>query len=104
MQDRVTVAVDEDLSDLILGFLQRKHGDCNAILQAVPIRDYDSVLRIAHRIKGEGGSYGFDAMTEIGRSIEQAAALGDDRSVIRLVAELLSYLERVDVVFQPSAD
>jgi HPt (histidine-containing phosphotransfer) domain-containing protein len=104
MADRVTVEVDADLSDLIPGFLQRKHGDCDAILQAVPLRDYDSIRRIAHRLKGEGGSYGFDAMTDMGRSIERAAALGDDRTVTTLVAELLSYLERVDVVFQPSGD
>jgi HPt (histidine-containing phosphotransfer) domain-containing protein len=104
MADRVTVEVDEDLSDLIPGFLQRKHGDCDAILQALPLRDYDSIRKIAHRLKGEGGSYGFDAMTEIGRSIEQAATLSDDRTVTTLVAELLSYLDSVDVVFQPSAD
>ena len=37
-------------------------------------RDYAEIGRIAHRVKGEGGSYGFDTMTEIGRSLEHAAA------------------------------
>lgn len=104
MPDRVTVNIDEDLRDLIPGFFERKHGDCNAILKALPIRDYDSIRKIAHRIKGEGGSYGFDTMTEIGRSIEQAIGARDDHAVGALVTELIAYLDRVDVVFQPASD
>jgi HPt (histidine-containing phosphotransfer) domain-containing protein len=104
MPDRVIVEVDEDLSDLIPGFLTNKRADIDTIFEAVARRDYAQIGRIAHRIKGEGGSYGFDAMTETGRSLEHAAALRDDSAVTTLARQLLSYLDRVEIVFQPSRE
>jgi HPt (histidine-containing phosphotransfer) domain-containing protein len=104
MPDRTIVEVDEDLSDLIPGFLTHKRADIAAIFEAVTQRDYAEISHIAHRIKGEGGSYGFDAMTEIGRSLEQAAATRDDGAVAALARQLLSYLDHLQVVFHPSKE
>jgi len=104
MPDRVIVEVDRDLCDLIPGFMTHKRADIDAIFEAVARRDYAEIRRIAHRIKGEGSSYGFDSMTEIGRALEHAAALRDDGAVTTLARQLLSYLDRVEIVFQPSAE
>jgi HPt (histidine-containing phosphotransfer) domain-containing protein len=104
MPDRVIVAVDQDLSDLIPGFLAHKRTDIDTIFDAVTRRDYAEIGRIAHRVKGEGGSYGFDAITEIGRSLEHAAATRDGGGVTALARQLLSYLDHVEVVFQPSTE
>ena len=68
----------------------------------MPRRDYAEISRIAHRIKGEGGSYGFETMTEMGRSLEQAAAMRDDGAVAMLARQLLNYMDRLEIVFQPS--
>ena len=104
MSDRVIVEVDEGLSDLIPGFLAHKRDDAAQILEAVTARDYESIARIAHRIKGEGGSYGFDTMSELGKSLEQAGAMRDEGAVAALARQLLSYIDHVEVVFQPSSD
>jgi HPt (histidine-containing phosphotransfer) domain-containing protein len=104
MQDRVIVEVDEDLSDLIPGFMTHKRADIAAIFNAVARRDYGEIAGLAHRIKGEGGSYGFEAMTTIARSIELACAARDDGEVVTLARQLLSYLDRLEIVFQPSKE
>ncbi len=104
MPDRVIVQVDEDLSDLIPGFLTHKRDEVATIFEAVTRRDYAAISSLAHRIKGEGGSYGFDSMTEMGRSLENAAAMRDDGAVTTLARQLLSYLDHVEVVFQPSSE
>jgi HPt (histidine-containing phosphotransfer) domain-containing protein len=104
MPDRVIVEVDQDLSDLIPGFLAHKRDDVAAIFEAVARRDYAKVKAIAHRIKGEGGSYGFDSMTELGRSLEQAATTRDDSAVTTLARQLLSYMDRLEIVFHPASD
>ena len=104
MPDRVIVKVDEDLSDLIPGFLTHKRADIDKIFEAVTRRDYAEISHIAHRVKGEGGSYGFDTMTEIGRSLEHAAATRDDGAVTTLARQLLSYLDHVEIVFHPAQD
>jgi HPt (histidine-containing phosphotransfer) domain-containing protein len=102
MSDRVIVEVDEDLSDLIPGFLARKRAEVASIFDAVARRDYEAIGRIAHRIKGEGGSYGFDAMSEIGRSLEHVATVRDDGAVAAVARQLLNYLDHLEIVFQPS--
>jgi len=104
MPDRVIVEVDEDLSDLIPGFLTHKRADIGTIFEALTRHDYAEIGRIAHRIKGEGGSYGFESMTEMARGLEQAVAVHDDGAVTALARQILSYLDRVDVVYQPSKD
>ncbi len=104
MPDRVIVEVDEDLSDLIPGFLTHKRADITTIFEALARRDYAAISSLAHRIKGEGGSYGFESMTEMGRALEQAAATRDDGAVTTLARQLLSYLDRVEIVFQPSSE
>jgi len=96
------VEVDEDLSELIPGFLTHKRADVVTIFDANARRDYAEISRIAHRIKGEGASYGFETMTEMGRSLEQAAAMRDDGAVAMLARQLLNYMDRLEIVFQPS--
>jgi HPt (histidine-containing phosphotransfer) domain-containing protein len=103
MPDRVIVEVDEDLSDLIPGFLAHKRADVMSIFESVARRDYPEISRVAHRIKGEGASYGFDSMTEMGRSLEHAAATRDDGAVTALARQLLDYLDRLEVVFHRSS-
>lgn len=104
MSDRVIVQVDEDLSDLIPGFLARKRAEAASLFEAVGRRDFEEISHIAHRIKGEGGSYGFDAMSEMGRSMQHAATIRDDGAVTTLARQLLNYLDHLEVVFQPSKD
>ena len=104
MPDRVIVEVDEDLSDLIPDFLTHKRAEVATIFDALARRDYAGISGLAHRIKGEGGSYGFDSMTEMARSLEHAAAVRDDGAVTTLARQLLSYMDRVEVRFQPSKE
>jgi HPt (histidine-containing phosphotransfer) domain-containing protein len=104
MESKVIVEVDEDLSDLIPGFLARKRDEANAILDAAQRDDFAVIGRLAHRIKGEGGSYGFDKMSEIGRILEEAARLHSDVAVTRAANDLLDYLERLEIRFHSASE
>ena len=46
------------------------------------------------------GGIGLDAMTEIGLSLEQAANARNPDEIRNLMAQLLNYLERVEVRFE----
>jgi histidine phosphotransfer protein HptB len=100
--EKETIKVDSDLSDLVPGFLARKRDDLHRILAAIANGDYAVVSHLAHRIKGEGGSYGFDRMTELGRGMEEAARKQDSATVERLTRELLNWLDHIDIVYQAS--
>ena len=49
-------------------------------------------------MKGAGGSFGFQAITDIGAALEQAAESVHNDASRKLVGELSSYLDRPEVV------
>lgn len=61
--------------------------------------DFETVATLGHGMRGAGGSYGFPAITDIGAALEQAATDVDRDGSQKWVAELSSYLDRVEVSF-----
>jgi HPt (histidine-containing phosphotransfer) domain-containing protein len=66
--------------------------------QALDRGDFETVESLGHGMRGAGGSYGFQAITDIGASLEQAAASADTDASRKWVGELSSYLDRVEIV------
>jgi Hpt domain len=99
--NKLIVQVDPDLSDLIPGFLEHKRGDTRAILSAAYAEhiDFEALRGIGHKLKGEGGSYGFDAISLYGTEIERAARNHDVETIRRYANELAVYLESVQIKF-----
>jgi len=61
--------------------------------------DYERIRILGHSIKGSGGGYGFDTITELGARIESAAMMGDRVQIMQALEALNEYLERVQVVY-----
>lgn len=99
MSDRIEVRVDPDLEDLVPGFLDNRRKDVSRLEALGAAGDFDGIKRIGHSMKGVGGGYGFDEITNIGAAVEAAAAGGDAAAVAAACARLRDYLERVDVVY-----
>jgi HPt (histidine-containing phosphotransfer) domain-containing protein len=95
---RVRVVVDPDLIDLIPDFLTRKRADLEALEGALASGDLATIAGLGHKIKGEGGSFGFDTMSEIGGALETAGRKGDRESARQLVTDLSDYLEKIEIV------
>ena len=51
-------------------------------------------------MKGSGGGYGFDEITDIGMRIEDAANGSDRDEILRQNERLCQYLQNVKVVYQ----
>jgi len=98
---RVKIEVEPDLMALIPAFLARKREDLLTLKAALESGDLHAIGALGHRIKGEGGSFGFDAMSEIGAGLEAAGKTGDRESARQLVSDLFDYLEKIDVVEGP---
>jgi histidine phosphotransfer protein HptB len=98
--EKIVVHVDADLEDLIPGYLQNRHQDVESVLQAVDKQDFETIRVLGHTMRGTGGGYGFDAITEMGRTLEEAAKSRDIAVIRQGAAALLAYLRAVKVVFQ----
>ena len=97
-QDKIIVSVDPDLIDLIPGFLEKRRRDIQTISMALKKDDFETIRILGHSMKGAGGGYGFQAITDIGKRIEQAAREMRPREIESCLSELASYLSRVEVV------
>ncbi|HVA76845.1 MAG TPA: Hpt domain-containing protein [Candidatus Binataceae bacterium] len=102
MNQKVRVEIDSDLSDLVPVFLARKRADARAIVAAVERAEFDSVAGFAHRLKGDGGSYGFDEISMMGAELESAAQSGDLATAERVARRILSYLDQIEVIYHSS--
>ncbi len=98
MGDRIKVRVDPDLEDLVPGFLENRRKDVGRLTEFLQVPDFTEIRMIGHSMKGAGGGYGFDEITEIGSAIEEAALQEDSEAVQSGIEQLDDYLSRVDVV------
>jgi HPt (histidine-containing phosphotransfer) domain-containing protein len=97
--DRVTVEVDSELESIVPEFLENRKKDCLLINSLLEMSAFGEIRTLGHRMKGAGGSYGFDDISEIGEVVEEAALAGDKEIVRNSVLQLASYLEQVAVVY-----
>ena len=97
-KDRILVRANPKLADLIPGFLQNRRQDVIAMLDALDRGDFETVESLGHGMKGAGGSWGFQAITDIGAALEQAAEGADTDASRKSVGELARYLDRVEIV------
>lgn len=95
---KTTVHIDKIIEDLIPGFLENRRTDIDALREAVETGDMAIIENLGHTMKGAGGGYGFNKITELGDAIELAARQKDGGRVLQLVQELEIYLDNLEVV------
>ena len=98
-KDMIFVRAIPKLADLTPGFLQNRRQDVVAMLDALGRGDFATVESLGHGMKGAGGSWGFQAITDIGAALEQAAESADTEASRKWVGELSRYLDRVEIVY-----
>jgi PAS domain S-box-containing protein len=99
-RDRVLEHIDADLKELIPDYLEERQGDINKIQEALEAADYETVRILGHTLKGSGGGYGFEPISEAGFNIEEAAKQENEEVIKRWVNKLSEYLDSVEVVYE----
>ena|SRR5689334_2161673 len=97
---RVTVLIDADLEELVPGFLENRRKDAATLALAAQASDIDTVRLLGHRMKGDGGGYGFQEISEIGEALEQAARREDWKVINEKINALAAFLTHVEVVYR----
>ena len=100
----ITVVVDPEIKDIIPIFLDNRRGDVTTVLEALDRSDYKTIQILGHSLQGAGGGYGFHAITELGKSLNEAAKDRNAEEIRKLVVELSSYVDRVKVTYDGKPD
>lgn len=95
--EEIVVEVDPDLEDLIPIFLDNRRKDVETLTEALAGRDFEKIRFVGHDMKGAGGGYGFQAISDIGSRLEEAAKNGDPATIQNCIHDLSDYLRRVKV-------
>jgi len=97
--DKIIVQCDPDLEDLIPGYMSNRDKDIIAMRECLTSGNFEKIRTIGHSMKGSGGGYGFDAITDFGDRIENAALASESNKIDQVVRELEDYVHRVEVVY-----
>lgn len=95
-----TITIDKDLEDLIPGYIENRRKDIASIREALGKNDLETIRILGHSMKGSGGGYGFDAITDIGKRIEEAAKGGNAAGIKEALISLSSYLDNINIVYE----
>ena len=89
------VVIDPDIQDLVPRFLENQLARAKLVVDLTGSRDYETVRRIGHNMKGKGKGYGFEVISSFGESLERAAMRSARAEVTRIAKELEEYLAEV---------
>jgi CheY-like chemotaxis protein len=99
--DAVRIDVPEGLEELVPAYLDARRDDVVRAGLLLRRGDLDGVRTLAHNMAGSGRSYGFEPVTDIGRSLEESARAGDIVGSEQHLGALRDYLARVDLAAAP---
>ncbi len=99
-ENGIILYIDQGLEAIVPGFLENRRRDVETLETALEENNLAQIQLIGHRMRGDGGGYGFDAISTMGTALEQAAAREDRDAIRRHTAELIDFLDRVTVVYR----
>ena len=97
--ERILVEIDHELMPIVPEYLEYRRLDCAEIERLLAAGGMECIQIMGHRIKGSGGSFGFDEISAIGEALELAAQDVDADGIRTAVRRLEAYLERVSVEY-----
>ncbi len=66
MNTNTEYKIPPELADIIPGYLERRELDIQALKIFALNDDFTSVAKLGHKLKGNGSSFGFDRISELG--------------------------------------
>jgi HPt (histidine-containing phosphotransfer) domain-containing protein len=97
---RLTVEVSRDFEDIVPIFLGNRRKDVRTLRDALEKQDFSIMQTLGHRMRGDGGGFGFHRITDIGAAIELGAQLQDRSTIEQHIVQLEDFLTRLIVVYR----
>lgn len=92
--------VPEELWPHIEGYVERKEQDLNQMLDLLSRNDFESIDRIAHKVKGSGTSYGFESFTVQAQKIQEAVRSKSRSEIEESIRQLGQEIKKVKSLLQ----
>ena len=96
----VTYNIPEELRDIIPAYLDRRGEDVAKLYLDIAAGDFESIMKVAHKLIGNGSSFGFDKITLLGDMLTQAARQEDTFEVKRLIQEFDNEIQKIKFILE----
>jgi len=93
---------DPDMLEIVREFAAELPARANELEGTLSAGDMKTLKTLAHQLKGAGGGYGFDAITQTAASLEHALKEGTTEAVIKERCALLCETLRAVVIGEGS--
>lgn len=81
-----------EMAALRAAYLARRRAEFSGLERAGQDGDFATICKAGHNLKGTGTAYGFEEITDIGRSLEASAKDGDSSAIDTLLEQLDCYI------------
>jgi PAS domain S-box-containing protein len=102
-RSRDPLCANNGLARLIPSYLENCRKNVIAMQGALDRVDFEALTILGHNLRGSGGAYGFQVITDIGAALELAAEGSDTDMSRKWVGELSSYLYAIKASERPAA-
>jgi PAS domain S-box-containing protein len=85
------------LSERIPAYLENCRRNVIVMCEALDRADFEAVTILGHNLRGSGGAFGFQVITDFGAGLERAADDSDPDRTKNLLSELSTYLDSVKI-------
>jgi HPt (histidine-containing phosphotransfer) domain-containing protein len=82
----------------VANFLIKLDGQLDAMQGALAVSDWDQLAKLAHWLKGTGGTVGFDCLTAPAARLETFAKAGDMQAATKTIHDLRRLVSSFDSV------
>jgi HPt (histidine-containing phosphotransfer) domain-containing protein len=80
---------------LIENYIQRRLGEIESLENAVRESDYSYIFKIGHQLKGNGLTFGFADISDIGAKLESSALIRNKSDIERYLREYRTVLDSI---------
>jgi PAS domain S-box-containing protein len=91
-----TLRAARRLAEQTPAYLRNCRENLAVIQDALTRSDFPTVILLGHNLRGSGGGFGFQPLSDIGGGLEQAAAVADLALSRKWAGDLSAYLDQVD--------
>jgi HPt (histidine-containing phosphotransfer) domain-containing protein len=88
--------VPDELRDIVPKFLENQRNDIDEVLRAIENKDFQTIARIGHAMKGYSRPYGFLFLEKMGKDLERAAKEKDKQGVLECCQSIFQFLDKLD--------
>jgi signal transduction histidine kinase/DNA-binding response OmpR family regulator len=100
LSDQNVVQVEKDFAEFIPAFIEDVLKDVREMSQALTQEDFDAVRKASHRIKGAGGGFGLETISEIAIALETAAKSGSKGETEKALLDLSDYINTLHIEYR----